>query len=58
MDFKIGDEIEEVDENTEKKPKKISIIIIVVISLVIGLTVFFVSMLFLEELIRKKKIQL
>lgn len=43
MDFKIGDEIEEVDENTEKKPKKISIIVIVVVSLVIGLTVFFVS---------------
>lgn len=54
MDFKIGDEIEEINENTPKKPKKISLVIIVVLSIIIGLTVFFVSNAFFGNTNKKK----
>lgn len=43
MDFKIGDEIEDVSNNPKKKNSKLPIIIVVIISLVCGLSVFLIS---------------
>ena len=50
MDFKIGDEIEEVDESSEgnqSSGNKIGVIVVVIIALIVGLGVFFVSYHFL-----------
>lgn len=44
MDFKIGDELEEVTAESEAaKAKKIPMAVVIVASLIIGLTVFFIS---------------
>lgn len=43
MDFKIGDEIVEENQEPTKKNNKISMIIIISLSIIVGLTVFFIS---------------
>lgn len=45
MDFKIGDEIEETEESQKKSSSdsKLPLIIIVVVSILVGLTVFFIT---------------